>query len=94
MDEFQEMMKFNEDEYQFAREVLKDSALVERRMTPGYGHTQYYLAYSPIPERVKELSAIHGALLADHGNLCFGGRNYSKTIENGKLVFTGTYHTD
>jgi hypothetical protein len=82
------------EERELVEEILKDSKLVDHETWPGYAHCQYKLVYQPVPAREKELTARHGALIADDFNLCFGGRGFSKTIVGDKLIFTGIYHTD
>lgn len=67
---------------------------VTRKITPGYAHFEYYIAISPPPANAQQYSARDGALYADYGNLCFGGRNFRVTLTEGTLVFTGVVHTD
>lgn len=93
---FEEMLEANKKEYIEAQEFLADSKLIQRESSPAYASTSYKLVYSPIPSRVAELTARHGALIADGGNLCFGGRGFSMSVQKGSdtLTFTGTYYTD
>ena len=60
-------------------------------------HTSYakfeYTATTTDTE-AKSLSAEDVALLAYHGNLCFGGRGFNKREEGDKTIFSGVVHTD
>lgn len=93
-DEMQTYFDRQRDELLKAEEILKDCKLVESHRTPGYAHCQYKLVYSPIPERVSELTAHHGALIADGCLLPFGGRGYMMQQVGNTLIFSGIYHTD
>ena len=60
--------------------------------TSGYAHFRYE-AITTDPE-ARSLSAHDVALLADHGNLCFGGRGFGKREAGDKTIFSGIVHTD
>lgn len=60
--------------------------------TPGYAHFRYE-ARTTDPE-ARSLSASDVMLLADNGNLCFGGRNASKREAGDVTIFSGIVHTD
>lgn len=60
--------------------------------TPGYAHFRYE-AITTDPE-ARSLSASDVALLADGGNLCFGGRSFGKRDVGDKTIFSGIVHTD
>ncbi len=60
--------------------------------TPGYAHFRYE-AITTDPE-ARSLDARDVALLADGGNLCFGGRNFGKRDVGDKTIFSGVVHTD
>lgn len=91
---YDEYFKEQQKELELAQEILKDSKLVKIEKCPGYAHTKYMLVYSPIPERVSELTAHHGALIADGCLLPFGGHGYMMQQIGDKIIFTGIYHTD
>lgn len=60
--------------------------------TPGYANFQYR-AVTTDPE-ASALSSSDVMLIADSGNLCFGGRNGMKRQDGDKTIFTGVVHTD
>lgn len=60
--------------------------------TSGYAHFRYE-AKTTDPE-ARSLSSHDVALLADSGNLCFGGRNFSKREAGDYTIFSGVVHTD
>lgn len=60
--------------------------------TYGYAHFRYE-AITTDPE-ARSLSSHDVALLADGGNLCFGGRSFGKREAGDKTIFSGVVHTD
>lgn len=59
-----------------------------------YGYANFrYEARTTDPE-ARSLSATDVAILADGGNLCFGGRGFSKREAGDKTIFSGIVHTD
>ena len=60
--------------------------------TYGYAHFRYE-AITTDPE-ARSLSSHDVMLLADGGNLCFGGRNAGKREAGDKTIFSGIVHTD
>jgi len=56
--------------------------------SPGYAHFEYSL--TALSDKAKEMTVDEAMLLADGGNLCFGGRDGSRRGD----VFTGIVHTD
>ena len=62
--------------------------------TRRYNYAQFeYTATTTDPE-ARSLSAADVALLADGGNLCFGGRGFTKREAGDKTIFSGIVHTD
>lgn len=55
---------------------------------PGYAHFKYTLV--ALSDKAKELTTVEAALVADCGNLCFGGGDFNKNDD----VYTGIIHTD
>lgn len=76
------------------RDMLGDSKQVVFERRPGYAHFSYRIEYEPVPKMVDQLTATDGAYIADDGNLCFGGRGFSKQVVGNRLIFTGVVHTD
>ena len=52
-----------------------------------------YTATTTDPE-ARSLSAADVAILADGGNLCFGGRGFTKREAGDKTIFSGIVYTD
>ena len=59
-----------------------------------YGYAHYRFEASTDNAEAKLLSAGDVALLADSGNLCFGGRGFTKCEAGDKTIFSGIVHTD
>jgi hypothetical protein len=87
---------FTESEQDKAREnmqELKAFGLVKGtdytiKVTSGYAHFRYTLM--ALTTKAKLLTATQAALVAAGGNLCFGGRDFSKDGD----IYTGIVHTD
>lgn len=83
---FEERLKNNAKRYE---EIKHLAHLFKFTAQPGYA-VKHFTAETTNPEAMK-LSAHDVALLADFGNLCFGGRNF---WTNGEGKYKGTIHTD
>ena len=75
------------------RDALAELGLVKGEdysitIVSGYAHNRYTL--TALSDKAKQLTLLEAALIADGGNLCFGGRDYSKCGD----VYTGVIHTD
>ena len=57
-------------------------------------YAQFEFTATTTDPEARSLSADDVALLADHGNLCFGGRGFSKREAGDKTIFSGIVHTD
>lgn len=90
MSTWEEAQKKRDERYNEIKHLRK---YIEFVITPGYAHFTYR-AETRHPE-ARALSATDVALLADHGNLCFGCRNTSRShMDAERTVFSGTVHTD
>lgn len=89
MSTFEENMKCNSIRYD-AIKHLRGKFKWTRR--PSYAKFEY-TATTTDPE-ARSLSAADVALLADGGNLCFGGRGFTKREAGDKTIFSGIVHTD
>ena len=67
---------------------------VSCRKTHGYATATYTLTVTPVPDNAAQYTARDGAIYADHGNLCFGGREFRVSTQGNSLVFTGVIYTD
>ena len=89
MSKFEENMKRNSVRYD-AIKHLRDKFEWKRRSN----YAQFeYTATTTDPE-ARSLSASDVALLADGGNLCFGGRGFNKREAGDKTIFYGVVYTD
>lgn len=86
---FGEIMKKNGERYEEIKHLQEHFTF---KRTPGYAKCAY-VATTNNPEAM-ELSSHDVALLADYGNLCFGGRDFRKRISDGVAYFSGVVHTD
>lgn len=57
-------------------------------------YAQFEFTATTTDPEARSLSADDVALLADGGNLCFGGRGFSKREAGDKTIFSGIVHTD
>lgn len=87
---FEEALKKNSERYNEIVHLYPHFTNV--RKSPSYACYQF-AAETAHPEAAA-LSAADVALLVDGGNLCFGGRGYSKYEKDGVTHFSGTVHTD
>lgn len=86
MSEFDDRLKNNRSRYDEIKHLKKEFKWTK---SPAYA-VCHYTAVTEHPEAMK-LTAHDVALLADDGNLCFGGRGFSN---NGNGKYSGTIHTD
>jgi hypothetical protein len=83
----------NYQRYHEMQEAFK-GLTVTRKTTPGYAHADYTIIVTPLPDNPRQYTAHDGAVFADYGNLCFGGRDFAVQVRGDDLIFTGTVHTD
>ena len=57
-------------------------------------YAQFAFTATTTDPEARSLSAADVALLADGGNLCFGGSGFSKCEAGDKTIFSGIVHTD
>ena len=89
MSKFEENMKRNSVRYKAISHLASKFEWTSRS-----NYAQFeYTATTTDPE-ARSLSAADVALLADHGNLCFGGRGFTKREAGNKTIFSGIVHTD
>ena len=89
MSTFEENMKRNSVRYNEIKHILGKFEWKRR-----FYYAQFeYTATTTDPE-ARSLSAEDVAILADHGNLCFGGRDFNKREAGDKTIFSGIVHTD
>jgi len=69
------------------KEIAHLSGSLNLKKSPQYGHTKFT---GQLEGEAKSLSPFDVALIADHGNLCFGGD--CSIRDDGK--FSGSYNTD
>lgn len=86
---FEENIKRNESRYDAIKHL---ASKFEWSTTPGYAHFRYE-AKTTDPE-ARSLSAHDVMILADNGNLCFGGRSAGKREAGDYTIFSGIVHTD
>ena len=89
MRNFEENIKRNSARY---AEISHLASKFEWKRRPSYAKFEY-TATTTDPE-ARSLSASDVALLADHGNLCFGGRGFNKREAGDKTIFYGVVYTD
>ena len=89
MSTFEENMKRNSIRY---NEIKHLWGKFEWKRRSNYAQFEY-TATTTDPE-ARSLSADDVALLADRGNLCFGGRGFTKREAGDKTIFSGIVHTD
>ena len=89
MSTFEENMKRNSIRY---NEIKHLCGKFEWKRRSNYAQFEY-TATTTDPE-ARSLSAEDVAILADHGNLCFGGRGFTKREAGDKTIFSGIVHTD
>ena len=89
MSTFEENMKRNSIRY---NEIKHLSGKFEWTRHNSYAKFEY--TATTTDHEARSLSADDVALLADHGNLCFGGRGFNKREEGDKTIFSGIVHTD
>ena len=89
MSTFEENMKRNSIRYNAIKHLRSKFEWTRRA---SYAKLEY-TATTTDPE-ARSLSAEDVALLADHGNLCFGGRGFNKREAGDKTIFYGVVHTD
>ena len=89
MSTFEENMKRNSVRYAAISHLASKFEWTRRS-----NYAQFeFTATTTYPE-ARSLSAADVALLADHGNLCFGGRGFVRAERDGKVIYSGTVHTD
>ena len=79
--------ELGQENYKRFKEISHMYDEITLNKSPQYGHTKFYGQL--LTEEAKQLNEKDIALLADHGNLCFGGEC---TISGSQ--FTGRYNTD
>ena len=89
MSTFEENMKRNSVRYAAISHLASKFEWTRRSSYAKFEYT----ATTTDPE-ARSLSADDVALLADHGNLCFGGRGFTKREAGDKTIFSGIVHTD
>ena len=89
MSTFEENIKRNSIRYNAIKHLRCKFKWTRR---PSYAKFEY-TATTTDPE-ARSLSAEDVAILADYGNLCFGGRGYTKREAGDKTIFYGIVHTD
>ena len=89
MSTFEENMKRNSIRYDAIKHLRGKFEWTRRARYAKFEYT----ATTTDPE-ARSLSASDVALLADHGNLCFGGRGFNKREAGDKTVFYGVVYTD
>lgn len=90
MSAFENAWKQREAKYNSIKHLA--SKLENHQRSPSYACYQFSCTTTD-PEAAA-LSPADVALLVDGGNLCFGGRGYSKYEKDGVTHFSGTVHTD
>lgn len=90
MSAFDEAVKKRAEKYDSIKHLY--SKLENHKRSPSYACYQF--ACTTTDPEAAALSAADVALLVDGGNLCFGGRGYSKYEKDGVTHFSGTVHTD
>ena len=89
MSTFEENMKRNSVCY---NEIKHLRGKFEWKRRPSYAKFEY--TATTTDQEARSLSASDVALLADGGNLCFGGRGFTKREAGDKTIFSGIVHTD
>ena len=89
MSTFEENMKRNSVRYTAIKHLANK---FEWKRRSGYAQFEYIATTTD--SEAGSLSADDVALLADHGNLCFGGRGFTKREAGDKTIFSGIVHTD
>ena len=89
MSTFEENMKRNSVRY---KAISHLASKFDWTLRSSYAKFEY-TATTTDPE-ARSLSAADVALLADNGNLCFGGRGFTKHEAGDKTIFSGIVHTD
>ena len=89
MSTFEENMKRNSTRYNAIKHLANKFEWTRR---PSYAKFEYTATTTDTEAR--SLSAEDVAILADHGNLCFGGRGFTKREAGDKTIFSGIVHTD
>lgn len=89
MSSFEENMKRNSVRYNAIKHLRSKFEWTRRSSYAKFEFT----ATTTDPE-ARSLSAEDVALLADDGNLCFGGRGFTKREAGDKTIFSGIVHTD
>ena len=89
MSTFEENMKRNSVRYAAISHLASKFEWTRRSSYAKFEYT----ATTTDPE-ARSLSTEDVALLADHGNLCFSGRGFTKHEAGDKTIFYGIVHTD
>lgn len=89
MSTFEENMKRNSVRYEAIKHLRSKFEWTRRSSYAKFEFT----ATTTDPE-ARSLSAEDVALLADYGNLCFGGRGFTKRESGDQTIFSGIVHTD
>ena len=89
MSTFEENMKRNSIRYDAIKHLRGKFEWTRRTSYAKFEYT----ATTTDPE-ARSLSAEDVAILADHGNLCFGGRGFNKREAGDKTIFYGVVYTD
>lgn len=89
MGAFEDAMKKRSERYEAIKHLANKFVWSNQ-----YGYANFrYEAITTDPEAAN-LSAEDVMLIADGGNLCFGGRNAMKRKAGDQTIFSGTVHTD
>lgn len=89
MSTFEESMKRNSIRYSAIKHLANKFEWTRRS-----NYAQFEFTATTTDPEARSLSAADVALLADGGNLCFGGRGFTKCEAGDKAIFSGIVHTD
>ena len=89
MSAFEEAMKKRASRYAAISNLANKFEWTRR-----YNYAQFEFTATTTDPEARSLSAADVALLADGGNLCFGGRGFNKREAGDVTIFSGIVHTD
>ena len=89
MSAFEEAMKKRTSRYDEIKHLAG-----EFKINRIHGYAYYRFEASTDNAEAKLLSSGDVALIVDGGNLCFGGRGFTKCEAGDKTIFSGIVHTD
>ena len=89
MSTFEENMKRNSIRYNAIKHLRSKFEWTRRS-----NYAQFEFTATTTDPEARSLSSADVALLADHGNLCFGGRGFNKREAGDKTIFYGVVYTD